>query len=277
VDYLVITLLPSISTIIVAIATVGLLGTATILYSSGKTEEKRQELIIRYPEPIVLSLRPLPHYKGYPLPLKIEVKANPDGTKTATATNMGPSAPEYNLLESSQKLEVMKGPIDQPMQELIAKFGVIRVQCVSGDALDCRADAKVRIIEMYGQVHPTNWIQAGYLDWFSIEIKKDIQQNKFDEIYPAKHLGLNKYLRNINTDLHQGDEKDLLVFYMIKDLPNVYLSSSVESAHAGNIFGSGQTLRFEIEIAMTARSYPKTTHNYFVTITEFDDFKIEPA
>jgi hypothetical protein len=171
----------------------------------------------------------------------------------------------------------MKGPIDQPMQELIAKFGVIRVQCVSGDALDCRADARVRIIQMYGLVHPTNWIQAGYLNWFSIEIKNDVQHNKFDEIYPAKHLGLNKYLRNISMDLHQGEQRDLLVFYMIKDLPNVYLCSSVETAQAGSIFGSGQTLKFEIEISMTARSYAKSTHNYFVTITEFDDFKIDPA
>ena len=229
-----------------------LLTIATVLWFSGKKEDRKQEIIVKYPEPIVLSLRPLPHYKGYGLPPKVEVKDLGDGMKSASATVMGGSTPEYNLLESSQKLESYKGPIDQPMQELMAKFGVIRVQCVSGDALDCRADARVRIIEIYGQVHPTNWIQAGYLNWFSIENKTSIQRDKFDEIYPAKHLGLNKYLRNISMDLHQGDEKDLLVFYMIKDLPNVYLCSSVESAQAGNIFGSGQTLRFEIEIGMTS-------------------------
>ena len=274
------TLLPTISIVLIAISTAGLFAFATVLWLTGKKEAEKKgpiEVIVKYPEPIVLSLRPLPHYKGYALPLKVEVKPNPDGTKTATATNMGPSMPEANLLEPSQKFEVMKGPIDQPMQELIAKFGVIRVQCVNGDALDCRAEAKVRIIEMYGQVHATNWIQAGYLNWYSTEMKSDLLRNKFDEIYPVKHLGLNKYLRNISVDIHQGDQKDLLVFYMIKDLPNVFICSSVESAHAGSIFGSGQTLKFEIEIGMTARTYPRSTHNYFVTIEQFDDYEIEQA
>jgi len=244
---------------------------------SGETKEKPIQVEVKYPEPSpVLDLRPLPHYKGYGLPLKVEILPDlPDGQHQATATNVGASTAEYNLLEISQKLEAWKGSINQPMNELIVKFGVIRVHCISGDALNCRAQVKVRIIEMYGQIRPTNFVDWGYLNWFSVAIKRDIQQNKFDEIYPAKHLGLNKYLKNTSVDLHEGDEKDLLVFYMIKDLPNVFLCTDIETAHAGSVFSSGQTLKFEVEIGLTAQRYPKNIWTFFVTVEDFDDFKIE--
>ncbi len=241
----------------------------------GKAEPQKVEVINLLQSPAVLDFRPLPHYKGYQLPLKVEVKNLRNGKKTATATNVGASTAEYNLLEISQKLEVAKGPIDQPLNELIAKFGVIRVHCVSGDALNCRAQVRVRIIEMYGQVRPTNFVDWGYLNWFSVAIKREIQQNKFDEIYPVKHLGLNKYLRNTTVDLHEGDEKDLLIFYMIKDLPSVFLCTDIETAHAGSVFSSGQTLKFEVEIGLTAQRYPKNIWTFFVTVEDFDDFKIE--
>jgi len=238
-------------------------------------EKKPIQVEVKYEPSPVLDLRPLPHYKGYGLPLKIEILPDlPNGKHQARGTNVGASTAEYNLLEISQKLEVYKGLLDQPLNELVAKFGVIRVRCMSGDAIGCKAEAKARIIQMYGRMHPTNFVDAGYLNWFSVAIKRDIQ-NKFDEIYPAKHLGLNKYLKNTNIDLRQGDEKDLLIFYMIKDLPNVFLCTDVESATAGSIFTSGQTLRFEVEIGITAQKYPRNTWNYFVTINDFDDFKIE--
>ena len=241
----------------------------------GKTSEPPIKVEFKLPDPSpVLDLRPLPHYKGYMLPLKVEVKDLGDGKKEATATNVGASAPEYGLIESSQILQVAKGPIDQTMNEILAKFGVVRVHCVSGDAFGCRAEAKVRIVQMYGQMHPTNWLDVGYLDWFSMAIKRDIQQNRLDEIYPAKHLGMNKYLQNSSIDLHQGDEKDLLIFYMIKDIPNVFLCTDVESAQAGHIFSPGQTLKFEIEVGLTAQRYPKDIWRYMVTINDFDDFNM---
>jgi hypothetical protein len=242
--------------------------------SSSKTEPIQIE--VKYPVQPVLDLRPLPHYRGYELPLKIEIRDLGNGMKEAKGTNPGASTPEYNLLELSQKLEVWKGKLDEPMQELIAKFGVVRVRCTSGDVIDCKAQARVRIIQLYGQVHPTNFVDWGYLNWYSVAIKKDIQGNRFDEIYPVKHLGLNKYLKNVSMDLHQGDEKDLLIFYMIKDIPNVFICSDVETAQAGSIFSSNQTLKFEIEISVTAQRYPKNTWSYFVTITDFDEFKLEP-
>lgn len=252
------------------------IGVGYVLLQTKKEETPPIQVEVKYLEvQPVLDLRPLPHYKGYSLPLKVEVKDLGGGTKTATATNVGASTAEYNLLEISQKLEIMKGPIDEPMKELIAKFGVVRVRCISGDAVGCKAQAKVRIIEMYGQVHPTNFVDWGYLNWFSVAIKRDIQTNKFDEIYPVKHLGLNKHLKNVSMDLHQGDEKDLLVYYMIKDVPNVFICSDVQMAQAGSVFSRGQTLKFEIEIGLTAERYPKNTWSYFVTITDFDEFKME--
>jgi len=247
-----------------------------LVHRKSKNEKEHPiQVEVKYPEPITLDLRPLPHYKGYSLPLKVEVQDLGDGRKQASATNVGASTPEYGLLEASQKLEVAQGPIDQPMPELIAKFGVIRVRCTSGDAIDCKAQAKVRLIQIYGQIQPTNFVDWGCLNWYSPAIKRDIQA-KFDEIYPAKHLGLNKYLKNLTVDFHQGDEKDLLIFYMIKDLPNVYLCTEVESANAGSIFSAGHTLKFEIEIGMSAQRYPRNTWSYIVTINDFDDFKIEP-
>jgi len=90
---------------------------ALILWFSGKAEEdQKQEIIVKYPEPIVLSLRPLPHYKGYGLPPKVEVKDLGDGMKSVFGTIMGGSTPEYNLLEPSHKLESYKGCYYRPGQ-----------------------------------------------------------------------------------------------------------------------------------------------------------------
>lgn len=240
-----------------------------------KKDDPPIKLELKYPQVATLELRPLKHYKGYMLPPKVEMLPDtPDGKHSANITNVGDSTVEYSLLERSQKLEVITDILTQP-KELIAKFGVVRVRCISGDALNCRAQLRVRLIEMYGQIHLTNFVDWGYLNWFSVAIKHNIQQNKFNDIYPSKHLGLNKYLLNTSVDLHQGEEKDLLLFYMIKDLPNVYLCTDVEIAHAGSVFASGQTLKFEVEISLAAQGYPKNTWTYFVTIDDFDNYKIE--
>ncbi len=236
---------------------------------------KKVEVINLPQDTPILTLNPLTHFKGHMLPPKIKrLPDTKDGKHHAELTNVGDSTKEYNLLESSQRLEVITDILNSNPKELIAKFGVIRVRCVSGDAINVRAQIKVRIIQMYGQIHPTNFVDWGYLNWFDIVTKRKIQHN-IDEIYPLKHLGLNKYLLNTHIDLHEGDEKDLLLFYMIKDLPSVYICSDVETAQVGSVFSSGQTLKFQVEIGVTAQKYPKNVWTYFVTINEFDDFKIE--
>ncbi|MGI0014592.1 MAG: hypothetical protein ACREBU_14295, partial [Nitrososphaera sp.] len=243
---------------------------------AAKSNPSKIEVEVKYPDPApVLELRPLPHYKGHSLPLQVETRELGDGKKESTATNVGASTPEYGLLEISQRFEAWKGQIDKPMSELIIKCGVIRVKCVSGDAINCKAELKSRLVRLDGQIYPSNWLEVGYCNWFSVAIKADVLQNKLDDILPAKHLGINKFLKNPTMDLHQGDERDLLLFYMTKDLPNVFLCTDVEGAHAGSIFSPGQTLQFELEIGITAQRYPRNTWRYLITISDFDDFKIE--
>jgi hypothetical protein len=221
-----------------------------------------------------LDVYPLQHFKGYALPPKVETKDLGNGQKESTLTAVAPSHPEeYGRLTISQKLEVMGGPIDKPPKELIAKFGVVRVYCVEGDALGCRAELRYRIVEQWGQKFSMAMVSGGYLNWFRLSMKRDIQAH-FESIDSERSKGINKYLQNTLEDLHQGDEKDLLIFYMIKDLPAVFLCTDVDQSSLG-VIAPGKGTKAELEIALTAQLYPKTFWRFLITVSDWDDFNIQ--
>jgi hypothetical protein len=242
-----------------------------------KTVSEKPEQIIVTPveaPPPNLDVYPLQHFKGHALPPKVETRELGDGQKESTLTAVGPSHPEeYNRLAISQKLEVFGGPIDKPPKELIVKFGVIRVYCIEGDALGCRAELRYRILEQLGQKFSMAMVSGGYLNWFRLSMKRDIQ-NHLESIDSERGQGINKYLQNTLEDLHQGDEKDLLLFYMIKDLPAVFLCTDVNQASLGSLV-PGKGIKAEIEIALTAQRYPKTSWRFLVTVSDWDDFSIQ--
>ena len=175
----------------------------------------------------------------------------------------------------SQKLEVYSGKIGEPFKKIIVKFAVIRVYCLAGDVENCRAEVKYRITEIYGKPHNSPMVYAGYLNWFDLNTKRDIQAHLQTTVQDC-NIGINKYLHNTIETLHDGDDKDLLVFYMIKDIPAVFLCSDVlgQGASVGAVI-EGQKLKFELEIALAGTSYPKTIWHFTATVNAWDDFSIQ--
>lgn len=197
----------------------------------GKEEPQKVE-VINLPSVVapVLTLSPLPHYKGYMLPPKIEIKDIGNGLKQATGKAPEDSNQEARFLQTSQKLEVYSGKVDEPLKELIVKFGVIRVHCISGEAINCKVQARARSIEHFGKQQVTDWYDVGYVNWFSLSKKRGLQKSFFEGEDKPKGFGINQYLTNVIENLHCDDEKDLLLFYMIKDIPTVFLCTDGASA-----------------------------------------------
>ena len=89
-----------------------------------------------------------------------------------------------------------------------------------------------------------------------------------------KGMGLNKYLKNTFENLHSNEEKDLLIFYMIKDMTPVFLCTDSEGGAVGYAV-EDKPVKFEIELSITAEKYPKTTFRYLVS-AKWDDYQIQP-
>ena len=117
----------------------------------GKPEPQKVE-VVNFPQIIapVLTLSPLPHYKGYMLPPEFETKDIGNGLHQSTMKPQLNTTLEARLMSISQHIQLFSGTPIGPFKELIAKFGVIRVHCISGDAIGCKIEANVNLIEQFG-------------------------------------------------------------------------------------------------------------------------------
>jgi hypothetical protein len=231
--------------------------------------EKPIKIQLDYPQKPIVSLEPLLHFKGRLVTSPPVIKDLGGGVKQATYTNdTRATTDEYRFLQPSQQLQTLWGPIDQSPKELVVKFGVIRVRCLSGDMLGCKVEGRARTIESMGKpVIDTGFHGIGYFNWYSLELKREAQ-SKADEIDKKRGFGLNSYLKNVEQDLHEGDEKDLLLFYMIEGTSTIYLCTNVEAQPIGNF----QTV-FQLELSVTAEKYVKTV-SYFYAKASWDDYTI---
>jgi hypothetical protein len=286
VDYLAYTLLPSVPSFVIGLVAIGILVIAVILwFSEGKELEKPIQVEVKYPvqQKANLDVQALQHFKGYSLPPKVQILPDlPDGQHQFSLTNVGASTPPevYGRLAISQKLEVHRGTVDSAnqnaiIQELIAKFAVVRVFCISGDVENCRAEVKYRISQMYGRPMSSPMVYGGTLNWFDLNAKRSIQSN-MEAVIQERNFGINKYLHNPTETLHEGDEKDLLVFYMVKDIPSVFMCSDVlgQGSNVGTIV-QGQKLGLELEISLAGQGYPKTIWHFLATVNEWDDLALQ--
>jgi len=221
----------------------------------------------------ILEIRSLPHYKGelvYSKPVTTDLG---DGRKRTTITTDDTSTtPEFAFLSKSQWFSWQWGKIDN-LQTFFAKFGVLRVHCVAGEAIDCRASIRCRQIEQFGSSPSGSyWSSCGYLNWYSNSLRANMVLSM--DVEKEKGLGFNKYLKNISENLQQGDEKDLLLFYMIKGLPSVFLCTDMNSIPAGLSLEDKPPLKFEVEVTLTAQGYTKTFWRFLVT-AKWDDYQIQ--
>jgi hypothetical protein len=221
----------------------------------------------------ILDLRPLPHYKGelvYSKPVTTDLG---DGRKRTTIINDDKStSPEFAFLSKSQWVSWQWGKIDN-LLTFFAKFGVLRVHCVAGEAINCRASIRFRQIEQFGSSPSGSyWSSCGYLNWYSNSLEANMAQSM--DVEKEKGFGFNKYLKNISENLQQGDEKDLLLFYMIKGLPSVFLCTDMNSIPAGLSLEDKSPLKFEVEVTLMAQGYTKTVWRFLVT-AKWDDYVIQ--
>lgn len=255
-----------------------------ILYFGLKKPDKTSSIKVEVlREKPVLDLQPLPHYRGHNLPISMEKrriakamadKFPPRGVIKSAATEH--THPEARLLKDSQWITLHSFDPDtlEVNREFIVKFGVIQVRANAGDVRNCRAEVRFRTLEEAGKVINDDWRQAGYLNWFSPDLKQAIGSRMSEMESGGRFLGINKYLMKSVETITEGNTKDLLVFYMIKDVPNVFLCSSLESAPLG--LAEHSSVKFEIELTITGEGYATTIWNFRGSAV-WDDFSIVKA
>lgn len=271
------------------LASIGGIGVVLIqMVLSGKKIERTQEPIkveiVR--KPVVLELNPLPHRRGLPRALTLdELKQMRDeAMKTAEKFPMRNVArkgsvptefthPDGRFLEPCQWMS--KYDVDpsnlRVRATLRAKFGVIRVRPMSGTVKACKARVRYRILEEEGKSKNENWIEDGYLNWYSPELNAKIFVAQIDK--SSWTYGINRYLVKSEETVPEGETRDLLAFYMIEDVANVHLCSSMEAAPLG--WAEKSPLKFEIELTVTGDDYPSTIWR-FQGSAIWDDFSLIP-
>lgn len=226
-----------------------------------------------------LRLEPLPHYRGYSVPSMDEVKAIQAGYRNfpSGGARKGPigtevSHPDAKLLKPSQSMAKYEFNLENMAvsNAFIAKFSVIRVYSLSGTIKNCKAEVRYRILEEAGKTINEDWINGGSLNWYSTELSGKILASEIDE--RERMFGINKRLFKSEQTITKGDPKDLLVFYMIEHVPNVYLCSSMESAPLG--WTEKGPVKFAIRLTVTGEGSRRSIWNYRASAI-WDDFKLD--
>jgi hypothetical protein len=228
-----------------------------------------------------------PH-KGFRPPPVFEVRhTEPDTNTPFGATEITHTARSYPLeyakVEASEKLEIYEVSgntadiVARITRELIAKFGVLRVTCLSDEAVNCRASLSTRLLEQFGTIYGSRAMfrEQGYLNWYSQALEEEVKiKFRTREVNPP--TGLNEYLRNATEHLKEDEPKDLRFFYMIKDpnIPIVFLCTDVPRQQAGWA-NRTHPLKFEARIRITAEKLKTQTELFAVTVRDFDDYEIQ--
>lgn len=225
-----------------------------------------------------LKISVLPFYKGYPTPPSPGVKkVNPDGSTTVTVMNDSrATTSQVQYLAPSQLFVLWKGEVGSNMSEFVAKFGVIRFEVIKGYVKGCRVGVKYREIKEMNDASVSKWSDGGYLNWFSPMIKQGlIKCNLFEKMLNGMILnGINSCLKNEAMDLFQGEEKDLLLFYVIRGSPMVYLCSTLDNCVIGYAAVESMPLKFELKLTIVGENL-LTVVRVFKISAVWDDFKIE--
>lgn len=149
-------------------------------------------------------------------------------------------------------------------KSLTARFGVLKVKVVKGEILNCVAEVnyKPSFFQPNGDKIDSKYRNAGRLNWYSV--------SKFDNIMNSPDFQpyrLNTYLLNPVINLHEGEEKELLVCYVIDSISTntVNLCTESESAGAAQFNKEGKA-NFQVEIYIVGNGYSKKSWYFDITI-----------
>ena len=157
------------------------------------------------------------------------------------------------------------------MSEFVAKFGVLRFELLSGSVKGCHVGAKYLVVKEMNDARVFGWHDGGYLNWYSIMVRQKLLKcNVFEKIF----TGINECLKNDTTDIYQGEERDLLLFYVVKGSPMVHLCSTLDSCVIGYAPDEDVPLVFELKLTVVGEGL-LTVEKTFKVSAVWDDFKIE--
>ena len=150
------------------------------------------------------------------------------------------------------------------------KFANVAVQALGGDAIGCRADAKITVRSRSGgsfvpgtavSVRRLNWYRDGWDEPLAKEVvdeKGQSSQPLLDRLYAAPSIGFNEYLTNPETTINEEEWQVLPLFYMRAGHPEVHLCGQQQGQFAGLSRG-GEIVEFELEVTIRAqRARPNT-------------------
>lgn len=165
------------------------------------------------------------------------------------------------------------GHVAGPRVEYVARFGVIRVRSITGSVLDCRVRARIKKTYMRSNPVSDAWQDYRCLNWF-LEERREAFEGRYDHLDETKWAGLNTYLHNTSTDISEGHDGDLLVFYMIRGAEQVFLCNE-GSTTVLDFLREHEFTRFLLELSVTGRGYAGNIMQYMVNVS-WDRFSVEP-
>ncbi len=149
---------------------------------------------------------------------------------------------------------------------LTARFGVLKVKVIKGEVLNCTAEInyKPSFFNPNGDKIDLRFRNGGRLNWYSVSKFDNI--GRVPDFQPYK---LNNYLCNPIIDLHDGEEKELLVCYVIDSISTNVVNLCTESESTGVAqFDKGGKANFQVEICIVGNGYPKKSWYFDITVNK---------
>jgi hypothetical protein len=169
-------------------------------------------------------------------------------------------------LEPSQHFAMSWGPIDKYNFADIY-FGVIRVSCLGGDALRCKAEA--RCFYPHANISPgrswfvEKWDDCGYLNWYSKSLLHNLP-HKLSE-FKSHELTLN--ITKSEESFSDGDVKYLLLCYSPSNWSSTYLCSDMVVNVGMGKAQDDLPSNFKVRITFTGEGLKRDTRLFDVSVT----------
>lgn len=149
------------------------------------------------------------------------------------------------------------------------KFAVVEVKVRWHDAVDCTANASVKVVNGTSTSLPVGeWFPIGNLNWYSDSVETGLLRLEehpdgskslpnLEWVLNNPTFGLNERLRNPSNTIHEGASQHLALFYMRGDQPDVQICGPNPALSVEPPIGGGPVL-MEFEITVTAlKSVPQ--------------------
>ncbi len=178
--------------------------------------------------------------------------------------------PKGNPGNGIQRLVVQVKVPQAPWRSIQFKFHAVGVRAVKNDAIDCRANAEVKVLNgSEGSFAIGQWTPVGGLNWHVEDLRDRVLRELTDSVtmpgvpdlyrtVDSPSLGINRHMDNPTLTIHENRWAYLPLFYMREDYPSVFLSCRQEGLRLGRP-PEDEPLRFGIRVTVQSlKSKPKS-------------------